>query len=521
MKMKKVWLCLLGALLLADCFASGIDDSNKLNRRAEQLQESNPDSAIYLAQLALTTIEQDDHLEKGNSYWNLAQAYLYKHDYHSALIYGLRGIELFQETDTTAIHQELLTTLAWTFYDMGNPTRAYPYHKKALVVAEKRNDIYNQIRYTNALGLDATSEKQHEKALKYFQDAKTLMLQHGSRFPHLEATIEVNMGIVYVELGKWELAEQHLLRALEVSEGRVSLLIECYTYMSKVKLTSGDTEAARDYLSKAETLTKQTSYSFVLLEFFKTKYQFEEQQGNYELAFKALDEYEKLYAKVHNRNIQSVMNYLLQVHEEKIKDSKLIIEKNKELRNKSITIGVFILMLSLLLVGILIYRNKVKNEKELLRQQLLEAQLEQTKQEKDELTYALDYKTKKLEELALSISERNEIVEAMRSQVKNTQSHEIKKGWKLLISLIQRSEGTKSFSEELVNDFMIRLNKAFPNLTDKDTSLIIDIRNNLTSKEIADKYHIEVKSVEMSRYRLRKKLGLTKSQQLKEFIMEI
>ena len=38
---------------------------------------------------------------------------------------------------------------------------------------------------------------------------------------------------------------------------------------------------------------------------------------------------------------------------------------------------------------------------------------------------------------------------------------------------------------------------------------------------MADKYHIEVKSIEMSRYRLRKKLNLDTGVQLKNFIMEL
>ncbi|GAA4838141.1 tetratricopeptide repeat protein [Algivirga pacifica] len=492
-----------------------------LNQRAQKLQESYPDSCIYLAQLALTEWAEKNVNGKATSYWNMAQGYLYKHEYHSALIYSLKGLELFEENDSSAIYQELLTTLGWTYYDMGNASRAYPYHQKALKIARLRKDHYSEVRYINALGLDAMSENHLEKALDYFMEAKQVHQQYNNAYPGLEATLAVNTGVVYTKMKQWQKAKEELLNALAYDKPSVSLSIESLTNLCKVEMGQKNYKAASTYLNKAAQYVPETSYSFVLLEYYHTLQELKQITGDTVQAYEALIAYQQLYKKVHNRTTQSVMNYLLSLQETQLHDKQLIIEKNQTLQYQGWIIGGISILISILLILLVIYRYKTNNEKKKLKQQLLEAQLQQTLTEKENLSYELSFKSKKLEELALSISERNEIVQAMRAQVKASPSKEIQEGWRLLISLIERAEETGVYSQEVINDFMSRLHRQFPHLTEKDTSLIVDIRNNLTSKEIALKHHIEVRSVEMGRYRLRKKLNLEKGESLKEFIMGV
>ncbi|MGB0790705.1 MAG: helix-turn-helix transcriptional regulator, partial [Flavobacteriaceae bacterium] len=67
-------------------------------------------------------------------------------------------------------------------------------------------------------------------------------------------------------------------------------------------------------------------------------------------------------------------------------------------------------------------------------------------------------------------------------------------------------------------DFMANLNKRHQGLTRQEVRLLVYIRLNLSNKEISDLLNIGLKSVEMKRYRVRKKLGLEKSQNLSEYI---
>ena len=70
------------------------------------------------------------------------------------------------------------------------------------------------------------------------------------------------------------------------------------------------------------------------------------------------------------------------------------------------------------------------------------------------------------------------------------------------------------------NDFLKRLGEKYPNLTINDKKMCTYLKMNLSSKEIAPLLNMTVRSIEMTRYRLRKKLGLSREDNLTEFLQK-
>ena len=68
-------------------------------------------------------------------------------------------------------------------------------------------------------------------------------------------------------------------------------------------------------------------------------------------------------------------------------------------------------------------------------------------------------------------------------------------------------------------DFSKRLIIEYPNLSPQERRMSAYLRMNLSSKEIANLLNISVRGVEISRYRLRKKLGIEREVNLSEFIL--
>jgi len=68
------------------------------------------------------------------------------------------------------------------------------------------------------------------------------------------------------------------------------------------------------------------------------------------------------------------------------------------------------------------------------------------------------------------------------------------------------------------SSFIHRLGSSFPSMTDNEKRLASLLRLNLSSKEIASILNISPKSVEMNRYRLRKKLKVEPKINLTDFI---
>lgn len=101
--------------------------------------------------------------------------------------------------------------------------------------------------------------------------------------------------------------------------------------------------------------------------------------------------------------------------------------------------------------------------------------------------------------------------------------HELKKINKFINSKLRFEKDWKRFSDDfdvLHNDLLKRLAEAYPDLTEKDLRMCAYIQMDLKSKEIAPLMNVTVRGVEVSRYRLRKKLNLENDISLKEFVQE-
>lgn len=67
---------------------------------------------------------------------------------------------------------------------------------------------------------------------------------------------------------------------------------------------------------------------------------------------------------------------------------------------------------------------------------------------------------------------------------------------------------------------IFKIRGGIPELSNKEKLLCAYIKMNLLSKEIAPLLNISLRGVEISRYRLRKKLGLEKGSNLTEFLQK-
>lgn len=139
-------------------------------------------------------------------------------------------------------------------------------------------------------------------------------------------------------------------------------------------------------------------------------------------------------------------------------------------------------------------------------------------------------KNEELSNLTFSIIKRNESLQKIKidldrikplgdqkNYIYNSIVHQIednfnsKKEWKIF---------EKNFNE--VHDlFFKKLLAQFPELSHGDLGLAAYLKMNLSTKEISQILNITPRSVELKRYRLRKKLDLATEQGLSEFLMNI
>ena len=154
--------------------------------------------------------------------------------------------------------------------------------------------------------------------------------------------------------------------------------------------------------------------------------------------------------------------------------------------------------------------------------------------ENQALHNAVEMKRQEVMNVALSIVEQKEYLESLSALVKKmSKTADEKERDRLLAemdaSLKQRisydrdvdSQYFYAQAETLHEDFNAKLSENFPDLTQQEKRLATLLRLGFSSKYIATLMNITTKSVEIGRYRLRQKLGLSKGDNLVRFIKSI
>ena len=154
--------------------------------------------------------------------------------------------------------------------------------------------------------------------------------------------------------------------------------------------------------------------------------------------------------------------------------------------------------------------------------------------ENQALHNAVEQKRQEVMNVALSIVEQKEFLESLDDMVSRLAKTDDPKEKDMLVAelssaLKQRlsydsdvdSQYFYAQAESLHEDFNAKLSENFPNMTQQERRLATLLRLGFSSKYIATLMNITPKSVEISRYRLRQKLGLGKGDNLVNFIKSI
>ncbi len=144
----------------------------------------------------------------------------------------------------------------------------------------------------------------------------------------------------------------------------------------------------------------------------------------------------------------------------------------------------------------------------------------------DKLRSEIDHKNRELATTTMHLINKNEFMLSVRDALKESTKNG-PKDFKKIIRDIDRNlsedEGWEQFTkhfDQVHGDFLSNVKKDHPTLTPQEIKLCAYLRMNMSSKEIANLLNISVRGVEISRYRLRKKLDISREVNLVEYMME-
>lgn len=376
---------------------------------------------------------------------------------------------------------------------LGNTEKALNAFNDSKSIFEK-NDIESELSFplTN-IGDHYLTANQPEKALPYFE--KTLTLYRKYNYTKGEAITLENLGIAHSKMNNFEIALSRFDQALAIAKEHEynQVLYECYQDIGNTFKKMKDSDKALEYYEKYYTLRDSIVNMEKNAQIASLSVQYETEKKEKELALSE----EKIYQLEHQENVNKLVQYLI------------------------IAGFVFILI-----IGFLFYsRYKVKQE-------LVESELKNKKLESQKLKKELEFKQKDLTNFALDISRKNEfsnkILEALeiinQSQDAGFRKKKVRDLLMMTSNHLKINDDIREFQmnvEKVNQDFFNTLDQHFPDLTSNEKQLCGLIRLNLSTKDIASIRNISPKSVEMGRYRLRKKLSLTPKEEISAFLRRL
>jgi hypothetical protein len=417
-------------------------------------------------------------------------------------------------------------------------------HKKNVKLTQQNSDVDYASALNNYGLFYYWTKKELDSALIYFKKSYELT---ESAFPenHLLGSIRDNIADIYTEQGK--IAQSNALykanfefyKTLETQQYKgidSKRLVAAGVQLINTSIQLGALDHVENILSQIHNVLNDTTSKIALYPISKLQYlQAKERvliaqnkaQEAYQLS-KAVKHLSDSLTQIDNTNKNLVENAISELTFERLKTKHIIEKQQKESQIKNQRLKLWIIsILSISILGFLasLYWRR--------RQHIVIARNKQqiTQLKNEQLNSEIESKQRDLSDFAINLTQSQEWAKELASkldQLKTTKGRERKKLFDAFEQDVQNKitfdVDTKAFYQRLdkLNDaFYSELHAVFPDLSKTDKRLCSLIRLKIDSHEIATLQNITLSSLNTSRYRLRKKLNLSKDDDLDDFIQSL
>lgn len=177
-------------------------------------------------------------------------------------------------------------------------------------------------------------------------------------------------------------------------------------------------------------------------------------------------------------------------------------------------------------------KKRYLEKEEKLKNDAIVAEKEIIRLRNEKLRADMIHKDKELANTAINLVQKNKQLNKIKNDLLKIQSDLkedlIKSRINMIIRKIDKeTSNDESWSifetnfEQVHEDFLKRVKELHPDISPKELKLSAYLRMNISSKEIATLMNITTRGVEISRYRLRRKFGLNRDQNLTDYILSI
>jgi tetratricopeptide (TPR) repeat protein len=391
----------------------------------------------------------------------------------------------------------IYNSLANNFKDLEDISSAKAYYRKAKKSFEAQGDKRAVAMVYNNLGAIYRKGNLLDSALYVYGEASKLLLTLNNSF--LLAQNSLNLGNVYEQKGDLDQAETAFLKCLRLSESsklQYGVLLSTLNLGNLYRLKK-DFPSSKDWLNRALNLSNSMGLARekgLVLErlswLARDTDKFEEAYSQSVLAAAIQD-------SLASESVKKEVQALQKKFENEKSENEVL---NLKTKNQQTTLGLLAASIGILLLFTFIlyvlYRQKRLLAQKLMAESEREA-LRKTIQVKD-----MELTTQALQLLQLKSRLEENIGEGVFVGEEKTERFQARESFDVLL---QDFETRISTSNE---DFYQKLLGAYPDLKPCGLKLCSYLRLNLSTKELAGILNKSVRTIENSRFSIRKKMGL-------------
>jgi len=507
---------------------------------------------------------------------------LFKGDYFKALEYYFKALKINEKSQNKRKVSQNLYNIAGVYELQGNHSKSLEYSFRSLRIREELGDKQQIADQLCGIGISYWGQGESEKALEYLMNSlKTVnTLEINFTNKQIKGSCFSNIGVVFLQQNNGSKALEYFFKALNIAKELDDrrLMATSLGNIGTIYFDQADYSKSLDYYTQSLKISTETDDKYATAmnfgkigQIYNKQHKENEAEVYYQNALKiaieigdleliknqqkeladlykkqkqwqkALEYYEQyitardsIYNKENTKKALSAeMNFEF---EKKKQAEKLITEatlsKKKIITNSIITILILVIIFTIALLWQQLLKRKQDQQIFKTKQALNEKENALLKMENQQIETELTSSKKILDNYTESLLKKNELLEQFNvelEKLKNLKSKEIyEEKIDHLDSLSKFSILTKDdwdkfkkLFEQVYKGFFVRLKEKLPDLTPAEIRIICLIKLKLDTKQIANILGISGHTVNITRYRLRKKINLQKEESIENIIDSI
>lgn len=524
----------LGISLLAlwACTKQEFRSSSLQEAEAQALMDSHPDSAVSWLE---TQIRLNPKKQAAWTYKMLGTYYMQSGDNERAASYYFEALAKYQEAKDTA-------GMAAIYLNLTNvedrSEQSWEWHQKSIGLYRSIGNYQGVAKNYVNLGTSYMDSNKLQRAADFYQKARDLSQAHK-----IEKTLvssSLNLAILRHKMGEKAIAIELIhpvLKYYQETDNHIGLV---YSYFNLGQFYWPEQTDSVQYYSGKALEEAGSDYPQLQAMVYQTLRELAIREQRFALAqsyHHRFDSIADLQVQINGANLVTKVEAEFDLAQSRQK-ADFLIEDLKRQKRINLWIGI-------LAIGVLLYlgfflwslRRKSRETKILMEQdralikarnELNRARLLKLETEEKVMRQKLNQQRSELSQMAARIVKHKSLIQKMEGLASNWKGKKASPKFRDFARSLRQIMREQDAAPLLIKEAFIvyqRYLKVFSErytqLTDSDLEYIILFDLNLSTKEVAAFLEVQDQTVNMRRYKLRKKLNLTKGQELEAWLREV